>query len=336
MVDDRMRRVAALLAAALLVALVGCGGGGAEPGAPEGATLVLDFQPNAAHSGIYAAQAKGYFEDGGLNLHIQEPSSTADSAKLLEGGRAKYAVMDINDFGLARERGFNLMAVDAIVQRPLASVIARDPNEIRTPADLAGKTIGVTGVPSDNAVVDTVLRSSGVDPSDVHRVTIGFNAVADLAAGRVDAATAFWNAEGVALRQRGIPIREFRVDQFGAPRYPELVVATAEKHCGEEDGFGSGLSRAYHGVLNDDPDEALDDLLDSVEGLDADEQQAQLDALTAAHAFAYESAGNDSNTARPPDMLAWLSWAIKNGVIEKSAYSKVAPGFERRHCQPHY
>ena len=212
-----MRRVAALLAAALAVgALAGCGGGGAEPGAPKGATLVLDFQPNAVHSGIYAAQANGDFTDEGIDLHIQEPSSTADSAKLLETGRADFAVMDINDFGIARERGLDLVAIGAIVQRPLASVIARNPSEIRTPADLAGKTIGVTGVPSDDAVLDTVLRSGGVDPSDVHRVTIGFNAVADLAAGKVDAATGFWNAEGVELQKQGIPIREFRVDQFGA------------------------------------------------------------------------------------------------------------------------
>ena len=114
-----MRRVAALLAAALLVALTGCGGGGAEPGAPKGATLVLDFQPNAVHSGIYAAQANGYFEDEGLDLHIQEPSSTADSAKLLDAGRADFAVMDINDFGIARERGLDLVAVRS--DRPAAA-----------------------------------------------------------------------------------------------------------------------------------------------------------------------------------------------------------------------
>src|SRR4051812_17222796 len=225
-----MKRVVALLAAALLaIALLGCGGGGAEPGAPKGAPLVLDFQPNAVHSGIYAAQANGYFKDAGVDLQIQEPSSTADSAKLLETGRADFAVMDINDFGIARERGLDLVAIAAIVQRPLASVIARDRNEIQTPADLAGKTVGVTGVPSDDAVLDTVLRSGGVDPSSVHRVTIGFNAVADLAAGKVDAATGFWNAEGVQLHQEGIPVREFRVDQFGAPRYPELLVVTRRR-----------------------------------------------------------------------------------------------------------
>lgn len=320
-----MRRVAALLAAALLVAaLLGCGGGGAEPGAPKGATLVLDFQPNAVHSGIYAAQANGDFTDRGIDLHIQEPSSTADSAKLLETGRADFAVMDINDFGIARERGLDLVAIAAIVQRPLASVIARDPDEIRTPADLAGKTIGVTGVPSDDAVLDTVLRSGGVDPSDVHRVTIGFNAVADLAAGKVDAATAFWNAEGVELRQEGIPTREFRVDQFGAPRYPELVVATSKADCPQIGAFIGALQRGYRSMSSDPPG-ALDDLLNSVEGLDTGSEGAQFDALTAADAFSLT--GEESTASLPRKTTkAWLSWAIEHGVIPASATRRVASG----------
>ena len=112
-----MHRVAAPLAAVLIgLALTGCGGDGAEPGAPEGATLVLDFQPNAVHAGIYAAQANGFFEDEGVDLTIREPSSTADAGKLLETGRADFAVMDINDFGIARERGLDLVAIAAIVQ----------------------------------------------------------------------------------------------------------------------------------------------------------------------------------------------------------------------------
>jgi putative hydroxymethylpyrimidine transport system substrate-binding protein len=327
-----MRRVAALLAVALLAtALVACGGGGAEPGAPKGATLVLDFQPNAVHSGIYAAQANGYFKDAGIDLHIQEPSSTADSAKLLEAGRADFAVMDINDFGIARERGLDLVAIAAIVQRPLASVIARDPNEIRTPADLAGKTIGVTGVPSDDAVLDTVLRSGGVDPSSVHRVTIGFNAVADLAAGRVDAATGFWNAEGVELQQRGIPIREFKVDDYGAPRYPELVVATAPDRCPLARGFSTALHRAYTKTLNQDPASALADLLAQVNELDAASQRKQFSALLAADAFSPAEAGPETPKASSAlslvDGRAWLVWARTNGLIGDSDVQRIQAGF---------
>jgi putative hydroxymethylpyrimidine transport system substrate-binding protein len=310
-----MRRVAALLAAALLCSgLAACGGGGAEPGAPEGATLVLDFQPNAVHSGIYAAQANGYFTDEGIDLHIQEPSSTADSPKLLAAGRTDFAVMDINDFGIARERGLDLVAIAAIVQRPLASVIARDPNEIRTPADLAGKSVGVTGVPSDDAVLDTVLRSGGVDPSSVHRVTIGFNAVADLAADKIDAATAFWNAEGVQLQQMGIPIRVFRVDQFGAPRYPELVVVAraGSEHLGTQ--LTAALKRGYD-ELATRPSAALEDLLHEVPGLDPAEQARQLQALTLGHAFA--RAGSEATPVFDQKSIdRWRAWATQTGLLQ--------------------
>jgi putative hydroxymethylpyrimidine transport system substrate-binding protein len=310
-----MRRVAALLAAALLgAAFAGCGGGGAEPGAPKGATLVLDFQPNAVHSGIYAAQANGYFQNAGVELSIQEPSSTADSAKLLEAGRADFAVMDINDFGIARERGLDLVAIAAIVQRPLASVIARDRDEIRTPADLAGKTIGVTGVPSDDAVLDTVLRSGGVDPSSVHRVTIGFNAVADLAARKIDAATAFWNAEGVQLHQMGIPIREFRVDQFGAPRYPELVVVAKSGNEQLDSRLTAALTRGYE-LLGREPEKSLDDLFESVPGLDRAAQRAQLDALTSSRAFAL---GRTDATPQldQSSVERWRAWAARAGLLQ--------------------
>jgi putative hydroxymethylpyrimidine transport system substrate-binding protein len=327
-----MRRVAALLAAAVLGAgIAGCGGGGAEPGAPKGATLILDFQPNAVHSGIYAAERNGDFRDAGLDLRIQEPSSTSDSPKLLETGRAEFAVMDINDFGIARERGLDLVAIAAIVQRPLASVIARNPGQIQTPADLAGKTIGVTGVPSDDAVLDTVLRSGSVDPASVHKVTIGFNAVADLAAGKVDAATAFWNAEGVDLQQRGIPVREFRVDQFGAPRYPELVVAVARRNCRDAAALLEGLRKGY-ATLGQDPQAALGDLLEQVPGLDRGSQQAQFAALQGADAFAPAPGRRASPNLDPADGPAWLDWATKNGVINGPAGAKVAAGFASVGC----
>jgi putative hydroxymethylpyrimidine transport system substrate-binding protein len=309
-----MNRVAASLAAVVCaLAPAGCGDDGAEPDAPEGATLVLDFQPNAVHSGIYAAQHRGFFEDEGIELTIREPSSTRDAPSLLEAGRADLAVMDINDFGIARERGADLRELGAIVQRPLASVIARDRNEVRTPADLAGKTVGVTGVPSDDAVLDTVLASGGLAPDSVERIEIGFNAVSALAAGRIDAATAFWNAEGVQLKELGLATREFRVDEFGAPRYPELVMVARAGEDELADRLLAALTRGYED-LGDDPDAALENLLAEVPGLDPTSQATQLDALTSSDAFAL------SDSAATPELdqgsvERWRRWARENGVL---------------------
>ena len=323
-----MTRVAAPLAAVLAaLALFACGDDGAEPGAPAGATLVLDFQPNAVHSGLYAAQARGYFEDEGLDLEIREPPDTATGAKLLAAGRTDFAILDINDFGIAREQGLDIVAVAAIVQRPLASVIAADRDEIRTPADLEGKTIGVTGVPSDDAVLDTILAEGGVDPDSVDRQTIGFNSVPLLASGKVDAATAFWNAEGVDLKRMGVPTREFRVDEFGAPRYPELVIAVRAPTV--EEGPDCALKDALantHLDMQDDPGSVLEDLLSAVDSLDEEAQEAQFEALVEGEAFSQQAGKPIVRTNLFPGRIkAWLDWALATGLIQDR--ERVRAGF---------
>jgi putative hydroxymethylpyrimidine transport system substrate-binding protein len=195
-------------------ALAGC----SEDGPDERLTLALDFQPNPAHAGIYGALREG------SDLEVRVPSSSTDSLKLLSAGRADVAVVDIHDLGLARQAGRDLVGIGGLVQRPLAAVIARD--GIRRPRDLEGRRVGVTGLASDEAVLRAVVEADGGDFDRVDRVTIGFSAVPSLIAGRVDAVVSFWNVEGVALRRRGVRTREFRVDEYGAPRYPELVLVT--------------------------------------------------------------------------------------------------------------
>ncbi len=309
-----MIRVVALLAAILAsVGLAACGGDGAEPGAPQGATLVLDFQPNAVHAGIYAALAEGYYRDEGVDLDVQQPSASTDAPKLLAAGRAQFAILDIHDLAIARERGLEVVGVMPIVQLPLAAVIARDRAEVHTPADLAGKTVGVTGLPSDDAVLDSVLAAGGVDPSSVHRVTIGFNAVADLRAGKLDAATAFWNAEGVTLERDGVPIREFRVNRYGAPRYPELVLCTTAKLARQDPALVKSVREATakgYLIAAHDPSRALSSLLGDTTGLDPDEQRSELHELDSAAAFV------PAGRFLPAPLIKWSRWEVAHGIVD--------------------
>jgi putative hydroxymethylpyrimidine transport system substrate-binding protein len=222
----RPRRLALL--ALLLIPSLGAAACGEkdEPLGPEAGTveLALDFQPNAVHAGVLTAEQEGFDRRNGVDLQVRSPAASTDSLKLLAAGRADLSIVDIHDLGLARERGADVVGVGAIVQRPLAAVIARP--GVRRPRDLEGKRVGVTGLPSDEAVLRAVVEADGGNYERVRRRTIGFSAVPTLLARRVDAVVTFWNAEGVALRRRGVRTREFRVDDFGAPRYPELVLAT--------------------------------------------------------------------------------------------------------------
>ncbi|HEX8752442.1 MAG TPA: ABC transporter substrate-binding protein [Solirubrobacterales bacterium] len=316
-----MRRAVALLAAVLLLAgVAGCGGGGAEPGAPKGATLVLDFTPNAVHSGIFAAQAQGFYRQAGVDLHVQQPGESTDAPKLLAAGRTDFAILDITDLGIARERGLDLVGLMPIVQRPLAAVLARGDGPVRRPRDLAGHSVGVTGLPSDEAVVDSEVSADGGDPSQVHEVTIGFNAVASLAAGKVDAATGFWNAEGVELRRRGVPIRIFKVDRYGAPPYPELVLSTSRRTLESDPKLVAAVlaaTRRGYAFAEREPQQALNDLLAANPALERADQAAQLRVLLP---------DLHPEPFNPATLRAWAAWDLEHGLLEKPL--KVGEAFD--------
>jgi NitT/TauT family transport system substrate-binding protein/putative hydroxymethylpyrimidine transport system substrate-binding protein len=309
-----MRRAVALLAAALLLAgVAGCGGSGAEPGVPKGATVVLDFTPNAVHSGIYAAKAEGFYEDAGIDLHIQAPGESTDAPKLLAAGRTDFAILDITDLGIADEKGLELVGLMPIVQRPLAAVLARRDGPVKRPRDLDGHSVGVTGLPSDTAVVRSEVAGDGGDPDGVDEVTIGFNAVASLAAGKVDASTGFWNAEAVEAERNGIPLRVFKVDEYGAPHYPELILTTTRKELEDEptmvEHMVAATRRGYDFAVSE-PEAALGDLLAANPSLNRADQAAQLKVLLPAlKPLPFDEAV----------LKEWSAWASSHELLPKPA-----------------
>ena len=215
-----MRRLTAALTALALVLAAGCGGSDDATGGDEAPRLklALDFIPNAVHAPVYAAAEAGAVE-------LLKPGASPDSLKLVLNGRADIGLLDIHDFGLALEKGRDIVAVSALVQKPLAALAAQP--EIRRPADLEGKRVGVSGLPSDPAFVRAVMEADGGDFDEVRTVTIGFAAVPQLLQGNVAAVPVFWNAEGVALQERGWKGRLFKVEDYGAPPYPEVIVFAA-------------------------------------------------------------------------------------------------------------
>jgi putative hydroxymethylpyrimidine transport system substrate-binding protein len=303
-----------LLAAAAIAA--GCGsshktvGGGAI----QDATVVLDFTPNAIHAGIYSAIARGFDADAGIHLHVIAPSATTDSIKLLETGRADFAVLDIHDLAIARERGQDVVGIMAVVQRPLAAVIAAP--DVGNPRALLGRRVGITGVPSDTAVLRSVVAGAHGSPRRLKTITIGFNAVADLLSHRIAAATAFWNDEGVTLQHRRPGYHVFRVDRYGAPAYPELVLCASGALLRTNKALARDVVRAlvrgYEFTLRD-PQGSAADLESRVSGLDpklvAAELSAELPVFRAPDGVVGELS--------PARLAAWAKWEAKFGIVRR-------------------
>ncbi len=261
------RRIAAALGLTFaLGALVsGCGGGDDDAGTSASTpppkrvawTLVLDFQPNAVHAGLVHALRAGYFRDAGIDLTVIAPSSTSDALTQVSRGKAELGLADLIDAARRNERGPAAQRValaGAIVQEPLSGILVNANSSIRTAKDLAGKRIAVTGLPSDVAVVEAIVRD-GDRPLPTKQITLGFDGLKALDAGRVDGATAYWPADQVTLKQLGTTPRTFSLSEDGNVHYPGLVAFASPKVAASDwpkvQAFSAALRRGTQEVIAD-------------------------------------------------------------------------------------
>ena len=288
---------------------------------PTQATLILDFTPNAVHAGIYRALAAGYYKEKGIDLRVVEPSSTQETLKLIDAGRAQFGLADGSDVGGLIDAGGDARAVMALVQRPLGGLIALASEHLRSPAGLVGRTVGITGVPSDLAVLDTELRDAGVNPKRVHVVTVGFNGAQALVAGRIAAFTGFIPDEGVTLQASGHPIAAFALDSYGGPAYPGLVAFTTNKLIGSNPAlvrdFVAATVHGYEDTLRD-PKRSLDELLAANPTLPRKLTQASLDVYLPLFA---DDRAVAFGTLQGANVAAMSKWMLGAGLI----HAPIAP-----------
>lgn len=219
-------------------------------------SVMLDWFPNADHAALYSAIAHGDFRAVGLDVRPVVPAETAEPLKLLAAGKVDMAISYEPQLLLARDEGLKLVAIGALVQRPLTSIIALPGQHVKSVADLAGKTVGTAGIPYQSVELRAALQSVGVNPALVKEVNVGFNLVPAMLSGKVAATLGgYWNYEGIQLgllRKHPVVIH---VDDAGVPTYDELVLVVREDeaHTQGQDlrAFLQALSQGEHEVRAD-------------------------------------------------------------------------------------
>ncbi|MGE0028746.1 MAG: ABC transporter substrate-binding protein [Thermoleophilia bacterium] len=320
------RRALALIvvAVAVLAVVAGCGGddGSGDPGR-QSARLILDWFPNTDHAGIYGAIDEGFFADEGVTVTPEVPSDPSAALKRLAAGRAEFAISYEPEVLIARSEGVPVVAVGAIVTRPLNAVIYRT-DRISGADDLEGKTVGAAGLPSDRPLLDAVVRDGGGDPAKVNVKNVGYNLSPALAAGKVDAIIgAYWNIELVDLERQGQPVAALKLDEHGVPTYDELVVVTSDTVARDKPelvrAFLRGLQKGQDWAATDESG-AVEHLLDANKDLDKDTVQAQL------HETAPVLSPSDVPTLSvdPAQWKAFAAWMTANGLLTKPVDASAA------------
>ncbi|HEY1356999.1 MAG TPA: ABC transporter substrate-binding protein [Thermoleophilaceae bacterium] len=317
--------LAALAALALLAA--GCGEKKdvLEPKGSKKVELLLDFFPNADHTGIYAAQADGYFKQAGLDVKIRKPADPSAPIKDVAAGRVDLAISYEPELLRARDKGLHVIAVGAVINKPLTSIISLPKQRIRRPADLKGKTVGTAGIDYQTAYLQTILGDAGVNPDSVKQRNVGFSLNPALLTGRVDATLGgYWNYEAVQLQLQHKKPQVIKIDKAGVPTYDELVfVANADALSRDKDkirAFIGAVSRGAQAVRKD-PDKGIQGLLDANPDLDPKLQKASL-KLTLPLFFAPH--GKPFGYQSPTQWDEFTAWMRDNHLLNKTPSAKGA------------
>jgi putative hydroxymethylpyrimidine transport system substrate-binding protein len=316
-------RIPALaLAAALLAVVLGLAACGekSEDTSTEAQplSLTLDFYPNADHAGIYMAQKLGYFEEAGLDVSIDTPSDPAAPLKLVAAGQSDLAVSYEPEVALAHDKGLDVVAIAALVNRPLTSMIWLGKSGIKGVGDLKGKTVATAGIPYQEAFLKTILARVKLAPDDVKTVNVGFGLLPALIGGSAQAMLGgYSNVEGVDLRRRGKDPVITPVDQLGVPTYDELVlVADRKALAADPDKFRLFVAALQRGTeaAAEQPAAATKAVLEANDGLDPKLTEAEVEAtlpLLSARVpdqpFGYMD---------PEQWRTFAGWMRDNGLIE--------------------
>ena len=285
-----MKRVLTALTAVLAACgLAACGEKHDALTAPAGSaspfSVMLDYLPNADHVGLYEGLANGDFAQADLNVQVETPANPAEPLNLLAAGKVDAAISYEPQVLLARNQGVPLVAVAAIVQKPLTSIISVGSKHITSAADLKGKTIGTAGIPYQNAYLQTILQKAGVPQSSVQATNVGFNLVPAMVSGRVDATLGgYWNYEAIQLKQEGKKPNVIPVNEAGVPTYNELVLVVRKgeiiDHASLVRRFVQALARGYR-AARADPQAAVANLLKANPSLNPKLQTASVNAVMA-------------------------------------------------------
>jgi ABC-type nitrate/sulfonate/bicarbonate transport system substrate-binding protein len=215
--------------------------------------MQLDWLHNVQFSGIYQAVEQGFFAEEGLDVEIRpvvRDQATVEAAMAAEG--IVFGCAESNVILQGRAEGFPLVALATMFQDSPLGWMVLNPDEIRTPADFAGRTVGIH--PDGDRVIRWVAAQSGLQPESVNAIRIPYG-LDTLLNGEVDALQGYYIDEFVKLQQvlgADHPAAMIRASDYGYLAYSQVVFtseAVLADHPGVVVAFLRALKRGWEYAL---------------------------------------------------------------------------------------
>ena len=298
-------------------------------GEPETASvkLALDWYPNANHLGLFIAQQKGYFEEENLEVTMYTPSDPSTVLQTVGAGQDDFGMSYQPDVLLARNEDVPVVSILGVVQHPLNSLMTLESSGITSPGQLAGKKVGYPGIPTNEPLLETMLKADGLNGlEDIEFVNIGWNISESLISEKVDGVVgAYWTHESINMENIGYPVNVMRMEEWGVPDYYELVLVTSESYLEENqdvaERFIRAIKRGFEEAISD-PQAGVDVLVAENPGeIDEDIDRPGADLLVEMWQL---PSGGGFGTQEPARWNSFVQWMKDNDMLEQSLDASAA------------
>lgn len=225
----QLRAAAALLSVVAATTLAACGSDSEGSSTEEGfGTISMQYSwiKNEEFAGEFYAEDKGYYKEAGFDAVNGISGPDTGVAKLLSG-KVQVAINDAASVGSAiAEQEAPLKIIGATFQKnPFTILSLKDGGNIATPADLAGKKIGVQD--SNVNVFKAILAANGLEEKkdDITVVPVDFDPT-PLMEGQVDGFMAYLTNESITVELAGHEVTNLPYAENGVPYVAETYTVT--------------------------------------------------------------------------------------------------------------
>ncbi len=215
--------------------------------AAEKVSLRLKWLAQAQFAGFYVAKAKGFYDQGGLDLTINPGGPNLNVETLVASGNDTFGLAGGTETVLlAREKGLPLVCIGVTVQN--TPVHLRDLQGLRhhqTVKDFAGKKVA-TWFTGTQYTLYSMLASAGVKQSDLTIVPQS-GSMAPFVEKQFDVAAATYYNELNTLKAQGLgdKLTLISPDDYGVVVQQDTVLVS-EKYRNEKPAAGAGLPDRHH------------------------------------------------------------------------------------------